>query len=444
MNGTNDEKDRFSGRLRRYGRVGRQAAYLAGRVVTNRVGSTDREKAATALTEALGELKGPLMKVAQILATIPDALPQEYLDKLATLQSHAPPMRPSFAARRMAGELGPDWQARFSAFDLKPSGAASLGQVHAASALDGEKLICKLQYPDMESAVSADLHQLRLAMAIYRRTNKAIDPTLIYTELAERLHEEIDYLRESRNMALYGTMLADTPGVQCPVSHPDLCTRRLLTMTRLDGHPLLSLRNEDQQLRNQIARNLFAAWYRPFYRYGVIHGDPHLGNYSADLQGRINLLDYGCIRVFPPSFVAGVIELGDALITQDDDRACAAYQSWGFTISSREMLETLNLWARFAYAPILSDQVSEMAEQNSTAQGVRVLNEVHIKLRQLGGVRPPREFVLMDRAAIGLGSAFHHLGARLNWRQLYLELIDGFDREILAQRQAEALSQAAC
>src|SRR5215210_495052 len=115
---------------------------------------------AAAMAAALGGLKGPIMKVAQLLATIPEALPPEYAQELSQLQSQAPPMGPAFVRRRMLAELGPDWAARFKSFEPQPAASASLGQVHRASGHDGTALAVKLQYPDMQSAVEADLTQL--------------------------------------------------------------------------------------------------------------------------------------------------------------------------------------------------------------------------------------------------------------------------------------------
>ena len=141
----------------------------------------------------LGGLKGPIMKVAQLMSTIPDALPPEYAAELQQAAGEAPPMGWPFVKRRMAAELGADWQARFGSFDHRPAAAASLGQVHRATALGGEPLACKLQYPDMQSAVEADLAQLDIAFAIQRRVDPAVDTREIAREIGERLREELDY-----------------------------------------------------------------------------------------------------------------------------------------------------------------------------------------------------------------------------------------------------------
>ena len=153
----------------------------------------DRAANALGLAAALGGLKGPIMKVAQLLATIPDALPAEYANELIKLQSQAPPMGWAFVKRRMSAELGPDWQSKFAAFEHHPAAAASLGQVHRARARDSAELACKLQYPDMQSAVEADLSQLQLLFAIRKRFDPALDTTEIAVEIAARLRE-LDYI----------------------------------------------------------------------------------------------------------------------------------------------------------------------------------------------------------------------------------------------------------
>jgi predicted unusual protein kinase regulating ubiquinone biosynthesis (AarF/ABC1/UbiB family) len=180
----------------------------------------------------------------------------------------------------------------------------------------------------------------------------------------------------------------------------------------------------------------------PFYDYGTIHGDPHLGNYTVRPDRGVNLLDFGCVRVFPASFVKGVIDLYHALDRDDEALAVAAYESWGFKLRSREMIEVLNRWARFLYAPLMDDRKRRIQETESGAYGREVAEEVHAELRRLGGVRPPREFVFMDRAAIGLGSVFMHLKAEINWHRLFHDLIRGFDSKALAQRQKKALKAA--
>ena len=435
------------GEMRRMVRTSGAVTGIAARVAGERFLGLKTDKAAHAedLKAILGGLKGPMMKVAQFLSTVPDALPEEYAKELAQLQANAPPMGWAFVKRRMAAELGPEWQGRFASFGHEAAAAASLGQVHRATLPDGTLVACKLQYPDMPSVVEADLRQLKLAMQLYRRMDTSLNNEDAYTELQARLREELDYLREAAHQRLYGLMLRDTPEVHVPEPVLPLSTRRLLTMTWLEGRPLMARLAEDPppEERAIYAKALFRAWYVPFYRYGVIHGDPHLGNYQVRPDGSgINLLDFGTIRVFPPSFVGGVILLYEAVRDQDEDKAAEAYRIWGFRDLSRETIQVLSLWAKFLYEPLVQDRVRPIQDSDDLAYGRKVAEEVHRGLKRTGGVRIPREFPLMDRAAIGLGSVFLRLRADLNWHRMFQELVADFTEAGLAARQAAALAEA--
>lgn len=439
------EANRLGRRVQRYAQVGAGVGGIAARFASARLFGLDQadDKTARELTAALGGLKGPIMKVAQMIATIPEAVPAEFAAELSQLQSAAPPMGWPFVKRRMRAELGPGWEKRFGSFEREAAAAASLGQVHRATSLEGEDLAVKLQYPDMQSAVDADLKQLGLIFSIHRRMDQAVDTREIYAELGERLREELDYEREAAHMQLYANIFAKDARIEVPNVHGDLSTKRLLTMSWLIGEPLLSFREHALEERNAIAEAMFAAWWMPFSRQGVIHGDPHLGNYSVREDFGINLLDFGCIRIFPPAFVAGVVELYRALETDDRDRAAAAYENWGFHNLSNDLIDVLNVWARFIYAPMLDDRVRSVADGIKPGEyGRKEAFGVHKRLRELGPVTPPREFVFMDRAAIGLGSVFLHLGAELNFHKLFNETIDAFDVAKLDKRQSAALKKA--
>jgi predicted unusual protein kinase regulating ubiquinone biosynthesis (AarF/ABC1/UbiB family) len=452
---TDREKNRLSARAARYARVGANVGGVAARYAGRRLlgGAPDRAGDALALSSALGRLKGPLMKVAQLLATIPDLLPPEYAAELQKLQSEAPPMGWAFVKRRMLAELGPDWEKKLQNFEHHPAAAASLGQVHRARSLDGADLACKLQYPDMQSAVEADLRQLQWLLAIRRRLDTAIDTTEIAKEIGARVREELDYFREAKHVALYRIMLDGTDSVRVPRAWPELSTGRLLTLDWLDGTRMLTHKDDALAVRNTLARAMFTAWWFPFSRFGVIHGDPHLGNYTVfGLDGDgprkssqpagINLLDYGCIRIFAPKFVQGVVDLYHGLLRGEDDLIVHAYETWGFRGLSRELIETLNIWARFIYGPLLDDRVRSIADGVAPAEyGRREAFRVHQALKRKGPVKVPREFVFMDRAAVGLGAVFLHLRAELNFYRLFNEAIERFSIDRVAKRQADALAK---
>lgn len=445
------EDNRFSARASRYAKVGANVGGVAARYAGQRLLGRDLDRSASArdLAAALGGLKGPIMKVAQLLSTIPEALPKEYARELAQLQSQAPPMGPAFVRRRMVAELGREWQSRFADFNPQSTASASLGQVHRATAHDGRKLACKLQYPDMQSAVEADLNQLKLVFQIHARMDPGVDTKQIFIEISSRLREELDYDLEAKHTRLYSAIFADEPMIRVPEIDADLSTGRLLTMTWLDGAPLLSFKENSLEDRNQIARAMFKAWWFPFSHYGVIHGDPHLGNYTvfqddehAGPQG-INLLDYGCIRTFPPKFVQGVVNLYQGLLADDRDRIVSAYEQWGFKGLNDDLIDGLTIWAKFIYGPLLDDRERTIADQTSPGEyGRAEMMRVRKVLKEKGPVTVPREFVFMDRAAIGLGGVFLHLDAKLNWYRLFNETIDGFDLDEVSARQTRAFQLA--
>jgi predicted unusual protein kinase regulating ubiquinone biosynthesis (AarF/ABC1/UbiB family) len=444
MSSLDPERDRLAGRLSRSARVG---AGLAGAGLTYGVnslfgGDEADIRNARALKAALGGLKGPLMKAAQMFATVPDLLPPELATELAELQTNAPSMGGPFVRRRMAAELGPDWRTRFAEFDMDAVAAASLGQVHRAVSLDGQALAVKLQYPEMQSAVESDLGQLRAVFSLYKRLDRSIDPTEIAEEVGERLREELDYEREAKHMALYRNFFADRADeIAVPEPRPELSTRRLITMGWLEGRGLLTFKDAPIEVRNRIARLLFEAWWAPMTHIGVIHGDPHLGNYTLTPEaGRLNLLDFGCIRIFPPSFVGGVVRLYRALLADDRQAQAEAYRGWGFTGLNDQLVDVLGVWARFIYGPLLDDRVRSVADGVAPGEyGRREAFRVRQALKEAGPVRIPREFVFMDRAAIGLGAAFLHLGAEQNWQRLFEDSLVGFDEAAVAARQREAL-----
>ncbi len=422
--------------LKRYARVAGAAAKVGAGTLGNRLTGGGVAREAALWRTALGGLKGPLMKVAQLLAAIPDFLPRELAAELATLQSDAPEMGWPFARRRLAVELGPDWQDKFSSFEKKAAFAASLGQVHRAVSLAGEPLACKLQYPDMESVVEADLRQLKLALGLLEKIGGAVRVDEVFAELSERLREELDYALEARNMALYGRLLADAPYAHVPRPHAELSTARLLCMDWLEGERFSdAAQSRPQAARNEIAANLFRLWYGPFYRAGVLHGDPHPGNYTIREDNSVNLLDFGCVRVFEPDLVRAVIGMFFALRDKDEAQEAECYRLWGFENPSKAARAALRHWAMFVYAPLLEDRVRPIEETNATAMGRQAALQVYKELQACGGVRVPRAFVLIDRASVGLGGVFLRLRAEVNWHRLFMEMVEGFEEVGLSKRQ---------
>lgn len=438
------EDNNFVSRVKRYSKVTTSLTSLATQFAGKKYLNFDLsdQKYAAQITEILGNLKGPLMKVAQLSATIPDLLPEEYARKLAELQSNAPPMSWVFVKRRMKAELGENWEDQFLSFDREASFAASLGQVHKATMPNKENVACKLQYPDMASAVEADLGQLKIIFKIYSSYNKSIQIKEIYKEIEARLKEELDYRLEYKHLKVFNFIHQKNEYIKIPKVYEKISTNRLLVMQYLEGKKLIEYKNAPQKLRNDLAKKLFMTWYYPFYKYGIIHGDPHLGNYSVDKKNNINLFDFGCVRIFPATFVKGVIDLYFALKQKDNSKIKKAYEAWGFKDIDNKLMTALNKWALFLYDPILKNEVRRIQDSDSGIYGAKIAGEVHRELKKYGGVKPPREFVFMDRAAVGLGSIFIHLKAEINWYKLFHALIKDFSVQNVESNQKKALKSA--
>ncbi len=399
--------------------------------VSKSFGKNDTDAFLSNVKDILGASKGPIMKIAQILGTIPDLLPEEQAEIFRQLQTCAPPMTGSFVKRRMKGELGQNWESLFLSFDQEASFAASLGQVHKAVTLDGQKVACKLQYPDMKNAVESDLSQLKLLFKGFNAFNKSIDTYEVFQEISDRLKEEIDYIQESKTLDFFLEIFKDISFIEIPKTISSLTTSRLLTMTWLEGESILWAQDQDLELRQTIGHNLFYAWYYPFYTKGIIHADPHFGNYSIKKNGDINIFDFGCVRQFDQSFIDSVLLLFKGLLKKDDKICLEAYVNWGFEGVSLEVVPILNLWANLMYGPLLEDKIRPLQENHSGVAGKQALFQVLSELKQSDKLKIPREFIFLDRATVGIGSALLKLRIEKNWHQEFLNLLSISGQKII-------------
>ena len=375
----------------------------------------DHKQWAGILQQTLSQMKGPALKIGQILSLIPHVLPDEYEKTLETLQSHALPMPWSFVRRCLVQELGQNWQALFPSFEKEARFAASLGQVHKATTLSQETVACKIQYPHMHEAVKTDLNQLRLILQGYQAFSQVIDPSELFQEVEEHLWKELDYHNEACLLKRMHHALRDLSYVHVPYVHDNLSTSKLLVMDWVEGIPLQNVKDQ----ADTYGLHLFYAWYYPLFRYNLLHGDPHFGNYRFHEDGSLTLLDFGCVREFSPSCVQGVIELYQGLKLQDQDRIAHSYHLWGFKNLNAELIEALTQWARFLYTPLLYDGLTQIDARFQSS----LARTVYQALKKSGGVCPPKTFVFLDRAALGIGAALMRLGSRHNWHQAFEELI---------------------
>lgn len=399
---------------------------------------------AQSVTKALGGFKGPLLKAGQLTAMVPDLLPKEFSSVLETLCQDAPPMGWPFVRRRMNSELGPNWNGFFQWFSPQASFSASLGQVHKARLRNGTLVACKLQYPDMDRVVDTDLRHIALISWLYQQAiHNSVDVQALRHELRSRLEEELDYVHEAQNMAWFQEIFHTHPEIHIPVYEPSLSTRRLLTMSWCEGVSLKSILETDPSERQVCPHHLgillLRAWYTPFYKYGILHGDPHHGNFSYG-SGKLNIMDFGCVRRFSPSFVKSVCTLYAGTLANNPYLLRQAYEEWGFKDLSPVIMEALGLWTQFIFKPFLTDRAERFDELASTETGKSIVIHIHSLLRQEGRLSLPPEFLIMDRVAVVLGSLLIRLRAKANWYQEMNELMTLFSLDMCENNQQQLLT----
>jgi predicted unusual protein kinase regulating ubiquinone biosynthesis (AarF/ABC1/UbiB family) len=391
------------------------------------------------LVEALGHLKGPVVKMAQMLAMIPGILPKAYADALLSLCSQSKPMHWAMVTRRMTQALGPNWQNHFLTFEKTPSFAASLGQVHRAELLDGLHVAVKIQYPAMRGAIESDLLVLKTLLRLLDPRQHSVKVKNFESEWKTRLIEELDYDLEATHMLRWSVLFEKNPRVIIPQPIGGLSSSQLLTMTFLNSLPMSQAMDADAATRNRLGRELFSAWYTPFYQAGMMHGDPHIGNMGWDDE-RLYLFDFGCARLFSPDFVQSFCTLYRGILTNNRELTRQSYAQWGFHPISKTIADALNIWARFLLEPFLTDQYCSIDAVSNPDQGRQALLNVYAALRKEGGTSPPAEFLIFDRVAVILGALLVRLQSKSNWFQLMQSFIENFSYDACVDHQNRLLA----
>jgi len=251
------------------------------------------------ITETLGEMKGAVMKVGQIVSQVKDLLPSEIAEALESLQKESPPMPYNLIRQQVIRSLGDDPQTLFSHFDTEPFAAASIGQVHRAITKEGVECVVKIQYPGVKESCDSDLKQIKrlFKMAgLVRISKDAMDK--IFHEIRTMLHEELDYQNEADNILFFAEHYKNHPYVQVPNLIKSLSTDTILTLTYLEGDSLTNLDESvyTQEKRNQLAYRLFETMGQQMFNLRVMHCDPHPGNFACRPDGTLIIYDFGAVK----------------------------------------------------------------------------------------------------------------------------------------------------
>jgi predicted unusual protein kinase regulating ubiquinone biosynthesis (AarF/ABC1/UbiB family) len=400
------------------------------------------EKTALQLVEMLGEMKGAAMKVGQLASFYEFAAPGDYLatyrDALTMLQNSAPPMEPEASRSVIKEEFGRPVEDLFDTFEDEPIAAASIGQVHRATLPSGEQVAVKVQYPGVDAAVRADMKNVsamaKLAVAIAPN----IDPKEIANEVKERVTEELDYRREASNQIEFSRLFRDHPFIVVPQIHPDFCRARVLTQEFIEGRPFLSAMEWDQADKDHLAEVMYRFFYGSLYRFLLFSADPHPGNYLLLDNGRVAFLDYGLVRAVDPGTLNWLLEIVQALITDDKERGKKALEGMG--ILGAKTPEVDDVWSHLKAMnePILEDReftVDAELVQNLAAAGFDPRSPAFQTLRKVG---IPGVMVTMNRMSFGVGSIIGRLTATRNWQAIGREMWMGEPSQTEVGKQEQA------
>lgn len=376
----------------------------------------DRQNAADVF-DSLSELKGSALKVAQMLSLDRQILPKAYAEKFAFAQYNAPPLSGPLIVRTFTRYFGKPPHEIFDAFDLKAAAAASIGQVHRAT-LHGKPLAVKIQYPGVAESITSDLRLIKpFALRLFDISGRDLDAYL--AEVQERVLEETDYTLELKRSIRFAEACADLEHIAFPAYYPELSCNRVITMDWLEGRHLQAFlsTNPPAVARNQVGQALWDFYNFQQHELRAVHADPHPGNFLVLPDGRVGVLDFGCIKEIPEEFYEAFFSLTQPDFTEDQARAFSAFERLGLILANdppvrrefyfRHYLEIIRLFAR----PFL-----EEAFDFSDANFFSSMYEYGERISRLPEFKKPRgsrHFIYMNRTNFGLYNILHQLGARV-------------------------------
>lgn len=387
-----------------------------------------KDATAEQLFAVLGELKGGAMKFGQMLsmfeAFLPEDLAAPFRVRLRQLQDAAPPMPSSRAQAVLRSELGSDWRRDFAEFDARPAAAASIGQVHRARLIDGTDVAVKIQYPGADAAIASDLRQIRRLTSVMAPLTGGVDLAAIAKEMAVHITDEVDYTLEAAAQAQVAEALSGHPRFVVPRVHQ--FSKRVLVSDWIPGRKLTTVIDDPEALRNQIGLDYVTFLFAGPKLAGILHGDPHPGNYLLTPDGRLGIVDYGLFARMPDGLPRPMGELIRTALDGDADAMLAGLAREGFIgkdVQAEELLEYL--------APFVEPASAEefhFSREWSRNQFIRVHNAM-----QPGGVATrlniPALYTIIWRAWLGGISVLSQLDVTAQFASVLREYLPGFAQD---------------
>jgi predicted unusual protein kinase regulating ubiquinone biosynthesis (AarF/ABC1/UbiB family) len=383
-------------------------------------------KNAMRIVESSRELRGAFMKLVQMLSMRDDIFPTEVLSILSVVQSSVPPMEYGLIREQIKKELGKYPEQLFKNFEHNAFAAASLGQVHRATLKNGQSVVVKVQYPGVDETVEQDLRNLKALLQVFTTMTRDVlrqkfDAREIYQEMEDRLREELDYVNEANNLALFRRLFADDDEVIVPRAYPDFSSRRVLTMQYVEGYKLQDMFSAgvDQSLKDWIAVKYFQMVWRQILEFGVLHTDPHPGNYLVTYHPKIAMLDFGSVRVFPEEIRRGYLRLATAILDRDEHTMAACFVTLGYLNPGEDPAPLVKIMY-LIFEPVLEDCVYDPHDFDSVGKTVEITN-IGIENRIFNA---PGHRLFLVRALWGLDSYIHQFRTVTNWHRLFRECVE--------------------
>jgi predicted unusual protein kinase regulating ubiquinone biosynthesis (AarF/ABC1/UbiB family) len=379
---------------------------------------------AEAITEALGNMKGALMKLGQMASYLDQGMPEPVREALAELQSNAPPMSAELSSGVIREELGAAPEDVFETWDPQPIAAASIGQVHRAITKDGRAVAVKVQYPGVGDAIRADLDNAGMLFGIMGMLFPGLDPEPLVEELKARLVEELDYRLEADNQQLFADFYRGHPFIHIPEVVPELSSAKVLTTELAEGVRFDVVETWSQAERDLAAESIFRFVFGSLYQLHAFNGDPHPGNYLFRPGGRVTFLDFGLVKRFTPDEIKVLESMIQAMVLdQDIPTYRRIITEIGMLSNDADFTDEqiLDYFGHF-YDFVLRDEVATITPEYASETVRRFFDTSGPYGEVMKAANVPGPFVIIQRINLGLYAIFGQLRATGNWRKISEEL----------------------
>ena len=382
-------------------------------------------KNALRIVESSRDLRGAFMKLVQMLSMRNDLFPPEVLNILSVVQSSVPPMDYDLIRTQVKKELGKYPEQLFKSFNREAFAAASLGQVHKATLKNGRDVVVKIQYPGVDDTVGQDLQNLKALLHIFTLITRDVlrqkfDASEIYQEMEERLREELDYVHEANNLALFQRLFADDDEIIIPQVYPDFSSRRVLTMQYLDGYKLQDILapGVDRELKDWVAVKYFRITWRQIVEFGALHTDPHPGNYLVTYHPKLAMLDFGSVRLFPEEIRESYLSLAKAILARDEETMARCFVVLGYLDPDDDPAPLVKIMY-IIFEPVLEDRVYDPHDFDSVGKTMEITT-ISLENRIFNA---PGHRLFLFRALLGLDSYIQQFRTITNWHRLFRECV---------------------